>query len=208
MSVNKWNSNDLSLSYFDPEDVKSLNKASLKEKLIHDFFRAYFFKSLFKLARKLDKNVNIHKILNFDAIVEIFFHKHNLSYALYVVMIKTLFKVYRLIIRRMFDKNWFDETYETQEKWNYKMVNIISGIAISFLGVYLGKGSNLIFYTVMYYFLKNLMFYVLFKSNMINLNKKQESKKLLYLGFSGGFLLMTTLSKSLWNSLRLSKYLN
>jgi len=208
MSVNIWNNNDLSMSYFDPEDLKNLNKVSLKQKIIHDFCRAFFFKSLFKLARQLDKNGNIHKILNFDAMVEIFFHKHNLSYALYVVMIKTLFKVYRIIITRMLDKNWFDETYETQEKLNYKMVNIISGILISFLGVYFGKGSNLIFYTVLYYFLKNLMFYILFKTNIINLNKKQESKKLIYLGFSGGFLLMTTLSKSLWNKLRLWKYLN
>lgn len=208
MSVNIWNSNEISLSYFDPDDLKNLNKISLKEKLIKDFCRAFFFKSLFKLARKLDKNINIHKILTLDSIYEIFFHKHNLSYAFYVLMIKTLFKVYRLIITRLFDKNWFDETYETQEKWNYKMVNILCGIVISFLGVYLGKGSNLIFYTVLYYFLKNLMFYSLFKGNMINLNKKQESKKLLYLGFSGGFLLITTLSRNLWNSLRLSKYLD
>lgn len=125
MSVNIWNSNDISLSYFDPDDLKNLNKSSLKQKLLRDFFRAYFFKSLFKLARKLDKNVNIHKILNFDSIIEIFFHQHNLEYALYVLMIKTLFKIYRFIITRWFDKNWFYETYETQEKWNYKMVNII-----------------------------------------------------------------------------------
>lgn len=208
MSVNIWNSNDISLSYFDPEDMKNLNKASLKQKLIKDFFRAFFFKSLFKLARRLDKNMNIHKIFTFDSICEIFLHRHNISYALYVLMIKTLFKIYRFIITRWFDKNWFHETYETQEKLNYKMVNIISGIVISFLGVYLGNGSNLIFYTVLYFFLKNFMFYSLFKANMINLNKKQESKKMLYLGFSGGFLLITALSQNLWNSLRLSKYLD
>jgi len=208
MSVNIWNSNDISLSYFDPDDLKNLNKSSLKQKLLRDFFRAYFFKSLFKLARKLDKNVNIHKILNFDSIMEIFFHQHNLEYALYVLMIKTLFKIYRFIITRWFDKNWFYETYETQEKWNYKMVNIISGILISILGTYFGKGSNLIFCTILYYFLKNGLFYFLFKSNLINLNKKQESKKLLYLGFSGGFLLITILSKNLRNSLSILKYLN
>jgi len=175
MSVSIWNNNDISLSYFDPDDLKNLNKATLKQKLIKDFFRAFFFKSLFKLARKLDKTVNIHKILNFDAIIEIFFNKNNLSYALYVLMIKALFKIYRFIITRYSDKNWFDETYETQEKWNYKMVNIISGIVISILGAYLGKGSNLIFYTILYYFLKNSLFIIMFKSNMINLNKKQES---------------------------------
>ena len=157
MSVNIWNSNEVSLNYFDPEDLKNLNRTTLKQKLLKYFLRAYFFKSFFKLARRLDKSVNIKTITSIDGLVDLFFNKNNFIYASYVLMIKSLFKIYRLIITRWFDKNWFCETYETQEKWNYKMVNFISGIIISFIGIYLGKGSNIIFYTISYFLIKNLI---------------------------------------------------
>lgn len=208
MSVSIWNINDISLKYFDPDDLKNKNKANLKSKLMYYFLRAYFFKCLFKLARKLDKTVNMSKILNFQVLYEICFNKTNFTYGAYFLMIKTLFKVYRFMITRWFDKNWFEETYETQEKLNYKMVNIISGLIISLLGVYLGQGSNLIFYTVIYYLIKNLFSFILFKSNWINLNKKQESKMLLYIGFSGSFLLASILIPNLRNSLKLLSYFN
>jgi hypothetical protein len=206
MSVSIWNTSDINLSYFDPKDLKYLNKVSLKEKLIRTFFRAFFFKSLFRIARSLDKYANIHKILNLQSIIDIFLNKKNFSYAFYFLMISTLFKIYRFLVTTYFDKNWFEETYEAQEKLNYKMINLICGILISVFGVYLGKGSNIIFYTVLYYWIKNFLFYFIFKMDMINFNKKQESKKLLYLGFAGGFLSITLFDKNLRNSLSLTKY--
>jgi len=87
------------------------------------------------------------------------------------------------------------------------MINIISRIVITILGAYLRNGSNLVFYTILYYFLKNSLFIIMFKSNMNNLNKNQESKKLLYIGFSGSLLLITILSKNLRNSLRPLNYI-
>ena len=121
MSISVWNTSEINLSYFDPKDLKYLNKVSLKEKLIKTFFRAFFFKSLFRFARSLDRSVNIHKILNLQSILDIFLNRKNFSYSFYFLMISTLFKIYRFIVTTYFDKNWFEDTYETQEKLNYKM---------------------------------------------------------------------------------------
>jgi hypothetical protein len=156
------------------------------------FILAYLFKGFFKLSRNLDKSktgiISINKFLN------IMLDPSNIKFGMFIILIKVMFKIFRILLSKI-----------NIEIIEYKRINFIFGLLMSFLGILIGKKSTLIFYSVLFFLIKNLICFINTYKQVEGRRVRDESKNLYYIGFSLGFIIMTLVNYDIRNKIKLIK---
>lgn len=188
-------------------EISNLQKTKffIFNQVIKDFIKFYLFKIFFKISRKFDKESIIKVIFSLNQKNSIFslinfLGVSNLQYSFLMILVKY---IHRIFIH-------FVEKYSSNMA-KYEMstvsINLILGLLISPMAVYIGKHSNLVFYTFIFYLIKHLFLFSLKRNNLNERISEKAMKDKYYIGVSLGFILLTIFKKDLHNNIKLFKYL-
>jgi len=173
------------------------NKKGIKyniKKILKDFLIAFFFKSVFKISRTLDKSWN--KSISIEQTIENIINVSNLKYGLFVIMIKLLFILYRFSIK----------IFKLDKYLEYKRVNILLGVLTNFITLKLGKNSNLTFLLCIYYCLKNIISFYNSHSYLNHRRIYKESKNFYMIGFSLAYIITNLMIKENRQNIKILQY--
>jgi hypothetical protein len=174
--------------------IKKENK-SFKENLKKYgkmFFKFFCFKLLFKVARNLDKSST--NSIGFYKLLDITFDPSNLKFAIFVVLIKALFRFFRKIMSLI----------KLKDVCEYKRLNFVFGLLSNLIIIPLGKKSTITFYVMIYYLLKNLIYFL--RDHLYYYYDKRlykESKHMYFVGAGAGFILFTLLNSEYRKSIKI-----
>ncbi len=139
------------------------------KKFVKNFLNAYFFVSIFKICKSLDKSWN--KNLSYDQTVEAFVNFSNIEYSVFVTGIKLLLKFFRICLKLIDLENYID----------HKRINFLMGLLANIILSYFSKKeSDAIFITCVYYLIRNLFSFYNSYSRVSDRRIYKESKNLYY----------------------------
>jgi hypothetical protein len=149
------------------------------------------FKLIFKLVRNLDKSAN--NSISLYRFYQIVLDISNIKYGMVIVLIKILFRLFRKLLNILKLDNLLE----------YKRLNLLFGLLCDIILIPLGKKSTIIFYSMVYYLIKNLS--SLSRDHLYSSNRREykESKQVYFIGLSLGFILFSLLKTEYRTSIKL-----
>jgi hypothetical protein len=187
--------NETTIEFVDLRKPPEFNLFTYTQKILGVFLKAFGFKIIFQLARKLDKTKKSSPF-DLDKLFEVLLNPSNVKYGLFMVSIKLFFKLFRFLLYLL----------KMQDVMEYKRINFLLGILVSFILIPIGRKSSITFYTCIFYLLKSLIFF--FRNYVYGVQKRvySKSKQLYFIGMSLGFILIILLSPEYRNEIKFIKY--
>jgi hypothetical protein len=176
------------------KEKRKMNYKYILKKGAKIYIIAYIFKVFFKICRNLDKSLN--SSLSFDHLLNIVLNVSNIKYSLFILLIKMSFRIFRILLRIL----KLDNIVE------YKRINFIFGLLTNLFLIPLGKKSTLCFYTILYYFIKNILSLFDKHKSVKEGRVYKESKNLYYIGLASGFILVSLVVKEYRDDIKILKY--
>ncbi len=187
--------NETTIEFVDLRKPPEFDLLSYSKKLAGEFTKAFGFKVIFQIARKLDK-ARKSAPFDLDRLFEAVFSFSNIKYGVFVILTKLIFKLFRSVLYLI----------KLQDVLEYKRINFLLGLLANFILIPIGQKSSLTFYTCIFYLIKSSLFF--FRSHIYGVKKRvySQSKELYYIGLSLGFIIITLLTPEYRSEIKLVKY--
>jgi hypothetical protein len=190
---------EIDFNYYNKKD-KNWKKYIIS--LSKHFAYALSFKLLYKLTRNVDK-IGMNNITS-NKLFDIVFNWGNLQFASVIVILKLLFKLFRLILKT---KIGIDIT-NSKHRYLIRLISLLYGKFVSFLVVLVGQKSNIIFYLILLLIVRSIAYFAsCYGDRQINNNNKDMNKHMFYLGMGLGFVNLTVIFKTFRERIKIVNYI-